>query len=112
MQEVIEVAIGGKPLTMTVEGRERYPVRVRYLRELRDQPETLGDILVPTPTAGAQVPAARARDIEYRRGPQMIKSEDTFLVAYVLFDKKPGEAEVTSCEDARDFIQSRSMRAN
>ncbi len=49
LQEVIEVAIGGKPLTMTVEGRERYPVRVRYQRELRDELETLGDILVPTP---------------------------------------------------------------
>jgi len=105
VQEVIEVAIGGKPLTMTVEGRERYPVRVRYLRELRDQPETLGDILVPTP-GGAQAPLRELADIEYRRGPQMIKSEDTFLVAYVLFDKKPGFAEVTVVEGAREFIQS------
>ncbi|MGP1308676.1 MAG: efflux RND transporter permease subunit [Phycisphaerales bacterium] len=104
VQEVIEVAIGGKPLTMTVEGRERYPVRVRYLRELRDQPETLGDILVPTP-AGAQVPLRELAEIRYRRGPQMIKSEDTFLVAYVLFDKLPGYAEVTVVQDARRFIQ-------
>lgn len=104
VQEVIEVAIGGKPLTMTVEGRERYPVRVRYLRELRDQPETLGDILVPTP-AGAQVPLRELATIDYRRGPQMIKSEDTFLVAYVLFDKRPGFAEVTVVEQARAFIQ-------
>ncbi|MFU8828543.1 MAG: efflux RND transporter permease subunit, partial [Phycisphaerales bacterium] len=106
VQEVIEVAIGGKPLTMTVEGRERYPVRVRYLRELRDQPETLGDILVPTPT-GAQVPLRELAEIVYRRGPQMIRSENTFLTAYVLFDKRPGFAEVTVVEDARDFIQSR-----
>lgn len=106
VQEVIEVAIGGKPLTMTVEGRERYPVRVRYLRELRDQPETLGDILVPTP-AGAQVPLRELATLEYRRGPQMIKSEDTFLVAYVLFDKQPGAAEVTVVEEARDYIQSK-----
>ncbi|MFG0326142.1 MAG: efflux RND transporter permease subunit [Phycisphaerales bacterium JB037] len=106
VQEVIEVAIGGKPLTMTVEGRERYPVRVRYLRELRDRPETLGDILVPTP-GGAQVPLRELADIVYRRGPQMIKSEDTFLVAYVLFDKKPGMAEVAVVDDARRFIQSR-----
>jgi len=105
VQEVIEVAIGGKPLTMTVEGRERYPVRVRYLRELRDQPETLGDILVPTP-AGAQVPLRELASIEYRRGPQMIKSEDTFLVAYVLFDKMPGEAEVSVVRDARAAIQA------
>lgn len=109
VQEVIEVAIGGKPLTMTVEGRERYPVRVRYLRELRDQPETLGDILVPTPM-GAQVPLRELAEVRYRRGPQMIKSEDTFLVAYVLFDKQPGVAEVTVVEQARDFIQEQIER--
>ncbi|MFG0284398.1 MAG: efflux RND transporter permease subunit [Phycisphaerales bacterium JB039] len=106
VQEVIEVAIGGRPLTMTVEGRERYPVRVRYLRELRDQPETLGGILVPTPN-GAQVPLGELATIEYRRGPQMIKSEDTFLVAYVLFDKKPGYAEVTVVQDAMRLVRSK-----
>jgi len=104
VQEVIEVAIGGKPLTMTVEGRERYPVRVRYLRELRDEPETLGDILVASPT-GVQVPLRELARIEYRRGPQMIKSEDTFLVAYVLFDKRAGEAEVSVVRDARRLIR-------
>ncbi len=106
VQEVIEVAIGGKPLTMTVEGRERYPVRVRYLRELRDQLETLGDILVPT-SSGVQVPLRELATFEYRRGPQMIKSEDTFLVAYVLFDKMPGYAEVTVVHDAQRHIQSK-----
>jgi Cu(I)/Ag(I) efflux system membrane protein CusA/SilA len=105
VQEVIEVAIGGKPLTMTVEGRERYPVRVRYLRELRDQPETLGDILVPTPM-GAQVPLRELTTLEYRRGPQMVKSEDTFLVAYVLFDKMPGFAEVSVVRDSQQHIQN------
>ncbi|MBZ0171447.1 MAG: efflux RND transporter permease subunit, partial [Phycisphaerales bacterium] len=104
VQEVIEVAIGGKPLTMTVEGRERYPVRVRYLRELRDQPETLGDILVPT-ASGSQIPLRELASLEYRRGPQMVKSEDTFLVAYVLFDKMPGFAEVTVVQHAQRFIQ-------
>lgn len=106
VQEVIEVAIGGKPLTMTVEGRKRYPVRVRYLRELRDQPETLEDILVPAPN-GTQVPLGELADIVYRRGPQMIKSEDTFLVAYVLFDKMPGTAEVSVVRDAQAYIQSK-----
>lgn len=106
VQEVIEVAIGGNPLTMTVEGRQRYPVRVRYLRELRDQPDTLGDILVPTPSR-AQVPLRELANIDYQRGPQMIKSEDTFLVSYVLFDKRPGEAEVSVVEAARDFINSK-----
>ena len=106
VQEVIEVAIGGKPLTMTDEGRERYPVRVRYLRELRDQPETLRDILVQTPD-GQQIPLGELAELVYRRGPQMIKSEDTFLVSYVLFDKQPGVAEVSVVEDAKDMIQSK-----
>ncbi|MFT5422274.1 MAG: Cu(I)/Ag(I) efflux system membrane protein CusA/SilA [Phycisphaerales bacterium] len=105
VQEVIEVAIGGKPLTMTVEGRERYPVRVRYLRELRDEPESLAGILVPTPE-GAQVPLGELATLEYRRGPQMIKSEDTFLVSYVLFDKRAGQAEGTVVEDAQRLIRS------
>lgn len=105
VQEVIEVAIGGKPLTMTVEGRQRYPVRVRYLRELRDRPDTLGDILVATP-GGAQIPLSELASIEYRRGPQMIKSEDTFLVSYVLFDKRAGVAEVDAVNDAREFLNA------
>ncbi len=106
VQDVIEVAVGGKPLSMTVQGRERYPIRVRYLRELRDQPDTLKDILVPTPD-GAQVPLGELATTEYRRGPQMIKSEDTSLVAYVLFDKMPGFAEVTVVEQAKAFVQQK-----
>ena len=106
VQEVIEVAIGGKALTMTVEGRERYPVRVRYPRELRDQPETLLDTLVPAPD-GTQVPLQELAVLKYRRGPQIVKSENTFLVAYVLFDKKPGIAEVTVVEDCQAYIKSK-----
>jgi len=93
VQNVIEIAIGGKPITTTVEGRERYPVRVRYPRELRNTLESIGAILVPAPT-GQQIPLRQLATIEYTRGPQSIKSEDTFLVGYVLFDKKPGYAEV------------------
>jgi membrane fusion protein, copper/silver efflux system len=66
---------------------------------VEEGPETLGDILVPTPM-DAQVPLRELATLEYRRGPQMIKSEDTFLVAYVLFDKMPGEAEVSVVRDA------------
>lgn len=106
VQEVIEVAIGGKVLTSTVEGRERYPVRVRYLRELRDRPETLTNVLVPAPD-GTQVPLAQLATLNYRRGPQVIKSENTFLVSYVLFDKKPEVAEVTAVNDAKSFINSK-----
>ena len=96
-------AIGGKRVTTTVEGRERYPVRVRYLRELRDNLEALGRVIVPAPD-GAQVPLEQLVEIEYVRGPQVIKSEDTFLVGYVTFDKRPGWAEVEVVEQARDYL--------
>ena len=59
--------------TSTVEGRERYPVRVRYPRELRDDPEKIKNILIPTPT-GAQVPLGELITLEFVRGPQIIKS--------------------------------------
>ena len=106
VQDVIEVAIGGRRLTTTVEGRERYPVRVRYQRELRDSIESLGKILVPTPS-GAQIPIIQLSSIRYVRGPQVIKSEDTFLLGYVLFDKKPGFAEVEVVNDAQNLIQQK-----
>ena len=100
MQKQIGVAIGGMPLTTTVEGRERFPVRVRYAREYRDNPEDLKNVLIPTP-AGVQIPLEELADINYVRGPQVIKSEDTFLVSYVIFDKKEGHAEVDVVEDAQ-----------
>ena len=106
LQEFIETAIGGMNVTTTVEGRERFPVRVRYPRELRDNPESIRKMLVPTPV-GAQVPLGELVRIEYVRGPQMIKSEDTFLTGYVLFDKKEGYAEVDVVEEAQRFIQLR-----
>ncbi len=104
MQEIIETAIGGMPLTTTVEGRERYAIRVRYARELRDTIESLEHIVVPTPT-GAQIPLAQLAQIVYTRGPEMIKSEDTFLTGYVLFDKAPAVAEVDAVEQARAYLQ-------
>jgi len=106
MQEVIEVAIGGKQITTTVEGRERYPVRVRYLRELRDSMEALEKILIPA-ADGSQIPLIQLADIRYVRGPQAIKSEDTFLVGYVIFDKKPGFAEVDVVEQAQAFLNQK-----
>lgn len=106
VQQTIEIAIGGMQVTATVEGRERFPVRVRYPRELRNDPSTLGKIYIPTPT-GAQVPLSELMDIEYVRGPQMIKSENTFLVGYVLLDKKDGYAEVDVVEEAQRFIQAK-----
>jgi len=106
VQQTIETAVGGMQITSTVEGRERFPVRVRYPRELRDDPESLKQILMASPT-GVQIPLGEILDIEYVRGPQMIKSEDTFLVGYVLLDKKPGFAEVDVVEEAQRFIQQK-----
>ncbi len=106
VQDVIEVAIGGKRLTTTVEGRERYPVRVRYARELRDRIESLGKILVPA-ADGAQIPIMELSKIRYVRGPQVIKSEDTFLVGYVLFDMKPGYAEVDVVENCQRYLEGK-----
>ncbi len=104
IQDVIEVAIGGRRITTTVEGRERYGVRVRYVRELRDQIESLGKILVPA-ADGAQIPLIQLSEIRYVRGPQAIKSEDTFLIGYVLFDMKPGHAEVDVVEDCQRYLK-------
>lgn len=106
VQQAIEVAIGGKVLTSTVEGRERFDVRVRYPRELRDSPEALANILVST-SSGSQIPLSQLVTIEYVQGPQVIKSEETFLVGYVLFDRQNGFSEVQAVEDANDRIQAK-----
>ena len=103
VQQVIETAIGGMPITSTVEGRERFPVRIRYPRELRDNPDVLKQIYIPTPT-GTQIPLEQLVDIEYIQGPQMIKSEETFLVGYVLFDKINGVAETDVVQQVKSFI--------
>ncbi|MBA3052407.1 efflux RND transporter permease subunit [bacterium] len=105
VQDVIEVAIGGMKLTTTVEGRERYPVRVRYPREFRDSVEDLQKVLIPTKT-GAQIPLSQIAVLKFERGPQVIKSEDTFLVGYVLFDKIPDVAEVNVVNAAQNYLQS------
>lgn len=107
VQEVIQSAIGGMNLTVTVEGRERYPVNVRYARELRGDVEQLKRVLVPVPvTMGAptpggmsspqpappptgealQVPLGALADIQIVKGPPMIKSEAGLLASYVYID--------------------------
>ncbi|MFT7113302.1 MAG: Cu(I)/Ag(I) efflux system membrane protein CusA/SilA [Candidatus Azotimanducaceae bacterium] len=106
VQQTIETAIGGMKITSTVEGRERFPVRVRYPRELRDNPDAIGKILMATPT-GAQIPLSQLVDFEYVKGPQVIKSEETFLVGYVLFDKKESYSEVTVVNDAQKMIEAK-----
>lgn len=106
VQEVLQVAVGGMALSNSVEGRERFPIRVRYARELRDNPEDLKRILIPSMT-GAQIPLGDIADIEYSKGAQMIRSENTFLVGYVIFDKVDGKAEVDVVEEASRIIQDK-----
>jgi len=106
LQSVLSGAIGGMKLTKTVEGRESYDVRVRYAREFRDDPEQIKRILVPA-SNGAQIPLGELVNLNYVRGPQLIKSENTFLVAYVIFDKKPSYAEVDVVENAQKFLNEK-----
>ncbi|MEI6259586.1 MAG: CusA/CzcA family heavy metal efflux RND transporter [Deltaproteobacteria bacterium] len=85
VQSVITGAIGGENITTTVEGRERYPVNLRYPRELREDMDKLRRVLVPTPT-GAQIPLSQLADIKLAQGPAMLRDENGFLAGYVYVD--------------------------
>jgi Cu(I)/Ag(I) efflux system membrane protein CusA/SilA len=85
IQQVIETAIGETALTTTIEGRQRFPVRVRYAPQYRADPQALGQVLVATPT-GAQIPLGEVARIEHARGPAMISSENGLLLATVLLN--------------------------
>ncbi|MCH8812555.1 MAG: efflux RND transporter permease subunit, partial [Gemmatimonadetes bacterium] len=85
LQNVIATALGGRNVTTMVEGRERYPVQVRYARELRDDPSRLSQVLVATP-AGPQVPLTQLAEVSFSAGPPVIKSENGQLVGMVFID--------------------------
>src|SRR5213080_3601958 len=85
VNDIIESAIGGKNITTTVEGRERYPVNTRYARDFRQDIDALKRVLVPTPT-GAQVPISMLADIQYKTGPPSVRSENGKLVGFVFVD--------------------------
>ncbi|MGA2261173.1 MAG: CusA/CzcA family heavy metal efflux RND transporter [Acidobacteriota bacterium] len=84
-QNIVMSAIGGENVTTTVEGRARYPVNIRYPRELRDNLERLRQVLVPTPS-GAQIPIAQIADINKVTGPSMLRDENGMLAGYVFVD--------------------------
>ena len=105
--DVVQTAVGGRTITTTIEGPRRYPVRVRYQRELRDEPQAMGRILISAPT-GERVPLAElVGPFESVPGPQMIKSEDASKVAYVTFDTARGVAEVDAARQVEDFLDGR-----
>lgn len=106
VQNQIQTAIGGMVMTSTVEGRERYNIRLRYPLELRNDPSKIKSILISTPN-GTQIPLGDLVDINYEQGPQAIKSEDGFLIGYILFDKEAGYSEVEVVNNAQQFFEDK-----
>ncbi|MGA0383578.1 MAG: efflux RND transporter permease subunit, partial [Flavobacteriaceae bacterium] len=104
VQRTIEVAIGGIPVSQTVEGRARYTIRVRYPREVRNSISDLENVYIDL-DAKTRIRLGQVARIEFERGPQAIKSEDTFLVGYVLFDKEDGFSEVEVVENAQRYLE-------
>lgn len=111
VQNELKVAVGGMQIAQTVEGRERYGIRVRYPRELRSNPTDLENIYIPV-AKGNYVPLSELASIRYEQGAQVIKSEDTFLIGYVLFDKLDGFAEVNVVETAQKVIEKQIASGN
>ena len=103
VQQYIQTAVGGMMMSTTVEGRERYAIRVRYPRELRDNPDILKQIYLPAAN-GQQIPLGDLVTIDYEQGAQAIKSEDGFLIGYVLFDKEKGFSEVEVVNRAQKYL--------
>lgn len=102
IQQVIETAVGETVLTTTIEGRQRFPVRVRYAPQYRSDPELLGRVLV-TAANGAQIPLSQVARIEHTRGPAMISSENGLLVATVLMNVQ-GRDVGSFVEEARQAV--------
>jgi Cu(I)/Ag(I) efflux system membrane protein CusA/SilA len=104
VQQHIQAAVGGMKMTSTVEGRERYAIRIRYPREFRNDPEALKRIYIPTPQ-GQQIPLGDLVEVRYEAGAQSIKSEDGFLLGYVLFDREGDYSEVEVVDNAQQYLQ-------
>ncbi len=106
IHRTIQTALGGEAVTTTIEGRERYNVLVRYARETRDSIDDIKSILITT-KEGALIPLEQVVNIDYIRGPQVIKSEDTFLTGYVTFGAKPNFAEVDIVEKLQAYLDQK-----
>jgi Cu(I)/Ag(I) efflux system membrane protein CusA/SilA len=110
VQNVIEIGIGGENVTTTVEGRERYAIRVRYPNELRQRREDLERIPVPT-SSGAQVPIGQLAKIYDIIGPQELKSENGLLVGYVTLNTRDRD-EVSVVEEAEALLRAEKERSD
>ncbi|AWV88680.1 efflux RND transporter permease subunit [Bradymonas sediminis] len=104
-QNTVDTAIGGRTISQSVEGRERFSIRLRYPREMRDVPESMERVFV-TAKDGVQIPIGDLAQIDYVRGPEMVRSEDTYLVSYVMFDGKGDAGEVDVVESVRASMEA------
>jgi len=103
INDIIESAIGGKNITTTVEGRERYSINARYARDFRQDIDALKRVLVPTPT-GAQVPISLLADVRYNTGPASVRSENGKLVGFVFVD--------VTTSDINGYVHRASQQLN
>ncbi len=106
VQNIIQTAIGGNKVGRTIEGRERYSILVRYMRELRDSPEALLHIMADTPY-GAKIPLSQLlvnHQVRFERGPKIIKSENGGLALYITFDTNPGYSSIEAVNDVRKIF--------
>ncbi len=103
VNDIVETAIGGKTISTTVEGRERYPISVRYARDYREDLDALRRVLVPTPS-GAQVPISALADISFRTGPPSIRNENGQLVGFVFVD--------VTTDDIDGYVTRAAQRLN
>ena len=87
-----------------------FNIRVRYARELRDKPESLGNVLISA-SDGTQIPLSQLADIEFKKGATMISSENTFLLGYITFDKKDNAAEVDVVNNAKQTLDAWWLKA-
>jgi copper/silver efflux system protein len=104
VQQHLMTAFGGQIVSQSVEGRNRFNLRVRYPKELRGDADDLRALWMPLPQGG-HVTLEQVADISFRRGPQVIKTEDTFLTAYVTFDRQADRAEVDVVEEAQQILR-------
>ena len=107
IHETVAVAVGGKKVSTTVEGRERYNITVRLQRERRDSIDEL--LRLPIPFSGGFVPLQQVASVEYRKGPQMIRSEDTLPTAYVVFGGEKGLSESEVVATAEEYLRTSNL---
>lgn len=105
-QSVVQSAIGGRVVGRTIEGRERFNLRVRYPREMRDDPEAIKEVLVPT-SDGQHIPLRRVAEVKFERGPQAIRSEDGYMVTYVMFASADEYGQIETVNSVRQTLEDK-----